>query len=101
MLQHIHAFKIKKVEIMTEKLWHKVADHDDLADGHVKTVSAGHQPVCLTHHKGEYHAIDNHCPHQGGPLGEGFIDENGYVICPWHGYEYSAVDGAPPPGFEI
>jgi nitrite reductase/ring-hydroxylating ferredoxin subunit len=22
------------------------------------------------------------------------------VICPWHGYEYSAEDGTPPPGFD-
>ncbi len=83
---------------MTELQWHKVADKDDLKDGHVKTVIAGHQPVCLTHYEDEYHALDNHCPHQGGPLGEGLIDERGYVICPWHGYEYSAVDGTPPPG---
>ncbi|MBK9125251.1 MAG: Rieske 2Fe-2S domain-containing protein [Chloroflexi bacterium] len=85
---------------MTERHWFKVAERDDLAEGHVRTVTAGHQPVCLTHYQGEFHAIDNHCPHQGGPLGEGFIDERGYVICPWHGYEYSAVDGSPPPGFD-
>ena len=85
---------------MTDLKWHKVADYDDLDDGHVKSVVAGHQPLCLTHYQGAYHAIDNHCPHQGGPLGEGFIDERGYVICPWHGYEYSAVDGTPPPGFD-
>lgn len=86
---------------MTERQWYKVAEPDDLADGHVKTVVAGYQPVCLTHYQGEYHAIDNHCPHQGGPLGEGFIDERGFVICPWHGYEYSAVDGGPPPGLGL
>ncbi len=85
---------------MNNLQWHKVAVEGDLTDGHVKTVTAGHQPLCLTHYEGEYHAIDNHCPHQGGPLGEGFIDERGYVICPWHGYEYSAVDGSPPPGFD-
>ncbi len=80
--------------------WHKVAVDGDLAEGHVKAVNAGHQPICLTHYEGSYHALDNHCPHQGGPLGEGLIDERGFVICPWHGYEYSAVDGAPPPGLD-
>lgn len=86
---------------MNENLqWHKVAHLNELNEGHVKSVVAGHQPVCLTHYQGAYHAIDNHCPHQGGPLGEGFIDERGYVICPWHGYEYSAIDGTPPPGFD-
>lgn len=85
---------------MADIVWHKVAELDELQEGHVKTVVAGVIPICLTHHNGEYHALNNHCPHQGGPLGEGFIDEQGYIICPWHGYEYSAVDGTPPPGFE-
>ncbi|MEO0564784.1 MAG: thiamine pyrophosphate-binding protein, partial [Chloroflexota bacterium] len=82
---------------MANMKWHRVADTDALEDGHVTTVQAGNQPICLTRYKGGYHALNNHCPHQGGPLGEGMIDERGYVICPWHGYEYDAVDGSPPP----
>jgi pyruvate oxidase len=82
---------------MANREWHRVADKDALEEGHVMTVQAGHIPVCLTRYKGSYHALDNHCPHQGGPLGEGLIDERGYVICPWHGYEYKADDGSPPP----
>ncbi len=80
--------------------WHRVADVDRLDDGHVTQVTAGNKFICLTRYQGAYHAISNHCPHQGGPLGEGYIDDAGYVRCPWHGYEYSAVDGSPPPGFE-
>ena len=45
-----------------------------------------------------YGALDNHCPHQGGPLGEGSI-ENGWLRCPWHGYDYDPCTGTPPPGF--
>jgi pyruvate oxidase len=85
---------------MSNLQWYKVAANGDLEEWHVQTVSAGHQPICLTYYQGQYHALNNSCPHQGGPLGEGFIDERGYVICPWHGYEYSAEDGTPPPGFD-
>lgn len=85
---------------MAKTQWHKVADVDALEDGHVTAVQAGKQPICLTRFEGEYHAIDNHCPHQGGPLGEGLIDDRGWVICPWHGYEYSPVDGNAPEGFD-
>ena len=46
----------------------------------------------------EYGALDNHCPHQGGPLGEGSI-EKGWLRCPWHGYDYDPLTGTPPPGF--
>jgi thiamine pyrophosphate-dependent acetolactate synthase large subunit-like protein/nitrite reductase/ring-hydroxylating ferredoxin subunit len=66
--------------------------------GRVTTVQVGHETVCLTRTEKGYGAICNRCPHQGGPLGDGFL-ENGYVICPWHGYEYDPHTGAPPPGY--
>ncbi|HEX5095893.1 MAG TPA: thiamine pyrophosphate-dependent enzyme [Acidimicrobiia bacterium] len=78
--------------------WHKVATLDELPDGRVKTVVAGRKSLALTHCNGRYGALDNHCPHQGGPLGEGSI-ENGWLRCPWHGYDYSPATGTPPPGF--
>lgn len=78
--------------------WHKVAESDELADNRVMSVTAGVTPVCLTRFKGQFGAIANRCPHQGGPLGEGQI-ENDFVICPWHGYEYHPITGYPPEGF--
>ena len=51
--------------------------------------------MCLTRCGDEYGALDNHCPHQGGPLGEGSI-ENGLLRCPWHGYDYDPLTGTPP-----
>jgi pyruvate oxidase len=78
--------------------WHKVADLDELAEGRVKTVTAGRVSLALTHFNGAYGALDNHCPHQGGPLGEGSI-EKGLLRCPWHGYDYDPITGTPPPGF--
>ena len=55
--------------------------------------------ICLTHHEGEYSAMDNHCPHQGGPLGEGSI-EKGFLRCPWHGWEFCPKDGQSPGGHD-
>src|SRR6478672_7758202 len=78
--------------------WHKVADLDELPEGRVKTALAGHRAIALTHFEGRYGAIDNRCPHQGGPLGEGSI-EKGLLRCPWHGYDYDPHDGHPPAGF--
>jgi pyruvate oxidase len=54
--------------------------------------------VCVTRTDDGYGVLDNHCPHQGGPLGEGQI-EDGCLICPWHGYEYDPITGAPPGGY--
>ena len=78
--------------------WCRVAGPDELPEGRVRTVVAGHRTLALTHWQGRYGALDNRCPHQGGPLGEGSI-EKGWLRCPWHGYDYDPLTGAPPAGF--
>jgi thiamine pyrophosphate-dependent acetolactate synthase large subunit-like protein/nitrite reductase/ring-hydroxylating ferredoxin subunit len=78
--------------------WVRVADVDDLPDHRVRTVVAGRRSIVLTRVGDAYGALDNRCPHQGGPLGEGSI-EKGWLRCPWHGYDYDPLTGTPPPGF--
>lgn len=78
--------------------WHRVLGADELPDGRVTTVQAGLKSVALVHFDGKFAALDNHCPHQGGPLGEGSI-ENGLLRCPWHGYDYCPLTGQSP-GFD-
>ncbi len=72
---------------------------DGLEVGRLTTVVVEGRAICVTRSSEGYGALDNHCPHQGGPLGDGQI-ENGYVICPWHAYEFDPVTGTPPPGFK-
>ncbi|MFG0274948.1 MAG: thiamine pyrophosphate-binding protein [Phycisphaerales bacterium] len=79
--------------------WHKVAERDALPEGRVQTVVAGAKQVCLTRVNGTYGALDNACPHQGGPLGEGSI-ENGCLRCPWHGWDFDPLTGKPPGGYD-
>ena len=43
-------------------------------------------------------ALTNLCAHQNGPVGEGCIID-GFVTCPWHGYQYRLADGCAPPPF--
>ena len=79
--------------------WHKVLDNlEDLEEGRVMTVSAGEHTFCLAHYKAEFSCLGNKCPHQGGPLGEGSI-ENGLLRCPWHGWDYDPLTGKAP-GFD-
>ena len=79
-------------------VWHKVAGPDDLDEGRVRTVTVDRRSLALSRCGGRYGALDNHCPHQGGPLGEGSI-EHGLLRCPWHGYDYDPITGQPPQGF--
>jgi pyruvate oxidase len=84
--------------------WHRVAHVDDLSEGRVMTVTAGTVSMALTHVNGQFTAMDNRCPHQGGPLGEGSIErgEDGSCLlrCPWHGWDFDPVTGVAPGGHE-
>lgn len=80
--------------------WFKVLELDELPEGRVKTVTVGHKSLAMTHYNGQYGALDNRCPHQGGPLGEGSI-ENGLLRCPWHGWDYCPRTGQPPGNLEV
>lgn len=79
--------------------WRKVLELDQLPDGRVTTLTIDHRSYAATHVDGVYGLLDDRCPHQGGPLGEGSI-EKGWLRCPWHGYDYSPCNGAPPPPFD-
>lgn len=78
---------------------HKILELDELPEGRVTTVNVGHHTYAVTHYDGQYGVLDNRCPHQGGPLGEGSI-ENGHLRCPWHGYDYDPLSGKAPPPFD-
>ncbi len=82
--------------------WIPVGHVDDLPERRVKTVTARTTSLCLVHFDGQWAAMDNRCPHQGGPLGEGSIeagvDGQCWVRCPWHGWDFDPLTGQPPGG---
>ncbi|OBF98858.1 thiamine pyrophosphate-dependent enzyme [Mycolicibacter sinensis] len=85
-----------------EVRWHKVAESDGLDEGEVTACPAGLKTVALTKLHGRYGAIDNRCPHQGGPLGQGTV-ENDKIRCPWHGFDFDPFTGmaAGGPDFDV
>ncbi|MGV0743080.1 thiamine pyrophosphate-dependent enzyme [Mycolicibacterium sp. XJ870] len=82
--------------------WHKAADPGELDDGQVSACPVGLKTVALTKLNGRYGAIDNRCPHQGGPLGQGTV-ENDKIRCPWHGFDFDPFTGraAGGPDFDV
>lgn len=69
-----------------------VARVADLAPGTGKAVMVGDREVALFHVEGAFYALDNTCPHQGGPLCEGWI-EGKTVTCPWHAWTFFLESG--------
>src|SRR4051794_37062748 len=78
--------------------WHRVEPAEVPDEGRVGSAVIDGRPVALTRCGGRLGALENRCPHQGGPVGEGSI-ENGWLRCPWHGYDYDPLTGRPPEGF--
>lgn len=54
--------------------------------------------IAIFNADGEYYAIDDECPHAGGPLSAGSI-ANCTITCPFHAWEFDLktgqVDGDP------
>ncbi|MBI2653465.1 non-heme iron oxygenase ferredoxin subunit [Candidatus Woesearchaeota archaeon] len=73
----------------------RVANISDLKPGDNKIVNVNGTDVALFNVDGEFFAINNTCLHRGGPLGEGFLD-NDVVTCPWHGWRFNVKTGVSP-----
>ena len=66
-------------------------EFDDLEGG--KLVEAGGHRIAVFNVGGSYYAIENTCPHRGGPLAEGMVVGE-EVICPWHGSRFNVKTGS-------
>src|SRR6476660_7001845 len=78
--------------------WRLVPEADVPAEGRVRSVVVDGRSIAMTRCGGRLGALANHCPHQGGPLGEGSI-EKGLLRCAWHGYDYDPLTGVSPGDF--
>ena len=72
---------------------HVVATVDEIPPGTHKLVPIGRHGVGVYNVNGNFYAIANYCPHEGGPLGEGTI-EGGRLVCPWHAYAFDVKTGS-------
>jgi nitrite reductase (NADH) small subunit/3-phenylpropionate/trans-cinnamate dioxygenase ferredoxin subunit len=76
-------------------LEHRVARADDVPEGGGIAVDVGARRIAVFRFRGGFYALDETCPHRGGPLHEGSI-ENGVVFCPWHQWQFDLGTGCSP-----
>ncbi|NGZ97307.1 MAG: nitrite reductase [Nitrospira sp. WS110] len=69
-----------------------VARTHEIPPGTGRTVTVDGIWIALFNVDGMFYAIDNSCPHAGGPLGEGKLCER-VVECPWHGWKFDVASG--------
>ena len=69
-----------------------VASVEDVPPGTIRSVHAGDEEIALAHCNGGFYAVQQHCIHLRGPLGEGRL-EGCVLTCPWHGWQYDVHTG--------
>ena len=72
-----------------------VAKIEELPPGTCKSVEAQGILIALCNVGGTVYALDNTCPHAGGPIGEGTIIGD-VITCPWHGWRFNVRTGERP-----
>jgi len=69
---------------------------DEIPAGGSKVVQIGDRRIAIFHFEERFYALDDTCPHQGGPLGEGYLEAGGVVSCPWHAWTFDLKTGISP-----
>jgi 3-phenylpropionate/trans-cinnamate dioxygenase ferredoxin subunit len=86
---------------------HVVATASEIPPGGRKILTVAGRSIGVFNLGGDYYALRNRCPHQGGPLCEGTLwsrltasvpgefvyEDGGIVSCGWHGWEFDIKTG--------
>ncbi len=72
---------------------HRVGLLADIPVGEGRAYAVGGQQVAVFRlRSGDLRALSAVCPHRGGPIADGLIDDE-QVVCPLHGNAYALADG--------
>lgn len=74
---------------------HRVAAIDEIPERGGIAVDVGEKRIALFRKDGEVFALDETCPHRGGPLHSGVLDRE-VVLCPWHQWQFDLRTGCSP-----
>ena len=72
--------------------WVNVGRADQIGPGEKKIFEVDGITVVVVNLAGEYFCVEDVCTHDGGPLGEGDLDD-GQLVCPRHGARFDVRTG--------
>jgi nitrite reductase/ring-hydroxylating ferredoxin subunit len=72
--------------------WTSLCELPELTEGKGKYVEIDGFQLAVFLDKGNVFVIDNYCPHAGGNLAGGFV-EDGCAVCPWHYWPFRLANG--------
>ena len=72
--------------------WTSLCDLTELEPDKGKYVEIDGFQLAVFLSNGKVHVMDNYCPHAGGNLAGGYVDE-GCAVCPWHYWAFRLENG--------
>src|SRR5262245_41172662 len=77
--------------------WHRLMFEGNtlnfIQPGKIRLVIVNDTPVCIVRKGDELFAVKSKCPHSGGPIQSGWLNEKGDIVCPWHRFSYDLCTG--------
>ena len=77
----------------------RVFSLEQLPPGMARIEMVGEYIIAFFNIDGEIYAVDDVCPHLGGPLHDGTVEKDEKLVsCPLHNWRFSLCDGTMHPG---
>ncbi len=73
--------------------WTTLCDYSELTEGSGKYVEIDGFRLAVFLREGKPYVLDNECPHAGGNMSQGWIDDDACAVCPWHGWGFHLDSG--------
>ena len=74
------------------KAWVRIARSHEIPAREGRAVKVGNREIAIFNLGDRFLAIDNRCPHKGGPLADGIVS-GAAVVCPLHAWKMSLETG--------
>ena len=76
----------------TERRWTRITEAKNIPPREGRAVRVGNIELAIFNLNGRFLAIENECPHQGGPLCDGIVSGTA-VVCPLHAWSFDLETG--------
>jgi nitrite reductase (NADH) small subunit len=73
--------------------WIRVTNAENIPLREGRAVTIGHEQVAIFNLGDKFLAVENRCPHRGGPLADGIVSGDS-VVCPLHQWKVCLSSGA-------
>lgn len=78
---------------MNDRRWIRVTACDNIPPREGRAAVVGDREIAIFNLGDRFLAVDNRCPHKGGPLCDGIVAGDA-VVCPLHAWKVSLETGA-------